>query len=214
MKRLGGVEHFFMLNSERFAPLFSKLLKIELKAGTIEQVKDVRSTLAEALTVPCPCCDQNAQVQLGRTPGSSALHFCSNCKTRFHIHRSSDGNVFTREWGASKELFQDTHRVVAVCPKCSQSVPANFRDDEISTQRYCMNCCSLLTIDASGQVLSSQPSSPVVGAKVTGQGNLIYIYCPRCPAAPPRRPMWQDGPLVRTFCPSCLNVIEGKQTVT
>lgn len=210
VKREGGVERFFMLNSERFAPLFAKLLKIELEVGTIEQVKDVKATLSEALTVSCPSCKQEAQVQLGKFPGSSASHFCSNCKSRFHIHRSAD-DVFTREWGASKEPIQDTHRVIAVCPKCAQSVPANIRDDEISTQRYCMNCCSLLTIDSKGQVLSSQPSDPIMGAKITGQGNLTFIFCPQCPEPPPRRPLWQDGPLVRTFCPSCLRVIEGKK---
>jgi hypothetical protein len=212
VKRQAGVDRFFMLSSERFTPLFARLLRIELKAGTIEQVNDVKSTLAETLTVPCPSCDEDARVQLGKFPGSSALHFCANCKTRFHIHRSADGGVFTREWGASKEVFQGTHRVVAVCPKCAESVPANIRDDEISTQRYCMSCCSLLTIDSNGQVLSSQPSSPIAGAKVTGQGNLTLIYCPQCSETPPRRPLWQNGPLLRAFCPSCLRVIEGKQT--
>jgi hypothetical protein len=213
LKRQSGVERFFMLNSERFAPLFAKLLKIKLRANTIEQVQDVRSTLSEVVTVACPSCRENAKIQLGGFTGSSAFHFCTTCKTRFHIHRGPDGNVFTREWGGggSREPVQSTHRVLSVCPKCGESVPANIRDGEVSTQRYCMNCCSLITIDSTGRVLSSTPSSPVTGANVTSQGHLTFISCPQCSEVPPLRPIWRDGSVVRAVCPSCAHLIEGTQ---
>jgi hypothetical protein len=212
MHRQAGVEKFFMLNSERFAPLFAKQLNVQLRANTIEQVEDVKSTLSEAVTVRCPTCREQARIPLGRGTGSSAMHFCAACKTRFHIHRGADGNVFTREWGASasREATETTHRVVAVCPKCGESVPANIRDDETSTQRYCMTCCSLLTIDQAGQVLSNTASAPITGASVTGQGYFTFISCPQCTQAPPSRAIWRDDSVVRAVCPSCRRLIEGK----
>lgn len=185
IKRVANVETFVMLTSERFAPIFSKLLKIKLQANTVEQVKDVKSTLSEMVSVACPSCQRAATVKLGVAPVSSMVHFCEGCKIRFHVHRAWDSSVFTKAWGSREttalkfpETFSPKHRVEAVCPECNALVPANIRDDESSTQRYCMTCCSLLTIDSAGGVTSSESSSPLLASHVSSQGSLTFVSCP------------------------------------
>lgn len=199
-----------MLSSERFAPLFAELLKFKLLARTIEQVEDVKSTLSESVAVTCPSCQEPATIRLGMYSGSSAIHFCAGCKSRFHIHRGSEGNVFTREWG-SREAIPTTHRVEAICPECSERVPANIRDDQESTRRYCMNCCSLLDIDSSGRVISSRPSSPVVAASIVLQDGFTYLTCPECAGGSPIRTIWGKDQLIRAVCPTCQRLIEGRR---
>lgn len=210
LKRASGVDRFLMLSSERFAPLFAEILKLRLRAKTIEQVEDVKSTLSEPVAVTCPTCHEGATIRLGMYQGSSAIHFCSRCKSRFHIHRGGEGNVFTREWGSSGSI-PTTHRVEAICPKCREYVPANIRDDQESTRRYCMNCCTLLEINSSGGVVSSQPSSPVVAASTVLREGYTYLTCPECAGGPPIRTIWGNDQIVRAVCPSCQRLIEGKR---
>jgi len=157
LRREGKVQSFYMYSSDGFAHRFSELLNVTIHAKTVEQVADVKETLSEVLSVPCPSCDKPATIRLGVLPGASAFQRCEGCQTRFHIHRGADNEILTKKWGAGRPAI---HRVEAVCPKCGKTVTANIRDDDDATERYCMNCYSLLTIEASGRVLKIEPSSP------------------------------------------------------
>lgn len=209
LAREAGVERFFMFSSERFAQRFAPLLNIELRATTVEQVRDVKSTLSESVAVKCPTCGVIGDEIVGVFSGSSALHFCAGCGGRFHVHRGGDGSVFTRERGARAATLK-THRVQAVCPKCREVVPANVRDDQETVERYCMNCCSLLKIDSSGNVLSSKASNPVPTRTVTTDGRFTYLACPACADDKPVRTIWGDDTLIRAVCPTCSKLLEAR----
>lgn len=209
-----GIESFYMLTSERFTQRFATLLNIQLGAQTVAQVTDVKSTLAEVVRVNCPDCKEPASILLGAQVGSSALEFCKSCGVRYHIHRAGDGTAFTKAWGSSEKrrVFDDmpvVHRVEATCPTCQHIVPANVRDDEESTFRYCMQCSSLLQISNTGTVLNSEQSAPLRASQITGTRYLTYLTCPECPQGAAIRAIWGNGFVARTVCPSCSKLIEG-----
>ncbi len=108
LRRQSGVERFFMLSSERFAPLFAGLLKVSLQAKTIEQVQDVKSTLSESVDITCPSCHESATIRLGMFPGSSAMHFCARCKSR-SIFIAVERVMYLLKNGAPENQFQRHH---------------------------------------------------------------------------------------------------------
>jgi hypothetical protein len=199
---------FSMFSSERFAQNFAEVLKIELHQTTVEQVRDVKSTLAEPVSVECPSCNAKGTESLGGVPGSSAVHFCV-CGNRFHVHRGGDGRVFAKEWGSHMPSL-GTHRVEATCPACNATVPANIRDDQRETERYCMDCCTLLHINSRGDVLSSTPSKPISADSKSIEGPYTYLGCAKCPGRPRTRTIWQNDNVVRAVCKDCGRLLEAQ----
>ncbi len=180
LARETNIERFFMLGSERFAQNIAKALNLQLAASTIQQVRDVKETLIAEEKIKCPSCGMIGSVMLGVATGSSAIHYCDGCGSRFHVHRKGEGQVFAREWGGVHAGQSSKVRVEAVCPTCNGLVPANIFEGEATTDRYCMKCCSLLTIDYSGNVVRSCSSAPVPAASVAQEGRFTFLGCPNC----------------------------------
>jgi hypothetical protein len=203
--RNGSVNSFAMLSSDRFAQRFSELLNIKLEATTVTQVRDVKSTLANEVPVNCPSCGTSCTENVGNVAGSSAVHFCKGCDNRFHIHRRGNGSVFCREWGGGNSQPEKVH---ASCPKCAHTVPAVIKEGVDDTERYCMNCCSLLKIDRDGQVVKSTPSFALTAASQVDVDGITYLECPNCPGAQRTRTIWGNGQTARAICRECSALIE------
>lgn len=202
-----SVETFVMLSSDRFAQRFSELLNMDLGDKTVAVVQDVKSTLSNREQVECPSCGVQSFQTLGFHTGSSAVHFCEGCGSRYHVHRSGDVSVFTREWGGTAPV-QTTYRVEAICPECNLNVPAHFKDGASQTERYCMGCCTLLTIGDSGEVLGTERSASVAAFSQTIDGSFTYLGCPNCPGNPQTRTIWGNGRVMRAVCRTCNCLLE------
>ncbi len=211
LKRMTKVSKFFILNSDQFAQRFSSLLNVTLGDSTVQQVRDIRATLTGTEHVKCPDCGLIGTETLGTHPGSSAFHSCEGCSTRFHVNRIGDGQVITRKSGQSRApVGIGRLRVEATCPKCDHVVPANITQGDHSTDRYCMNCCSMLTIDSSGDVLKHYSASPEPAASTSYEGKFSYLTCPECSDSEPIRTIWGNGEVMRAVCPNCQILIEAK----
>ncbi|SCZ85383.1 hypothetical protein [Nitrosomonas mobilis] len=81
-------------NSETLT-VFLKTLRDNLKQ---ESPAGIRTS------VDCPYtdCDGKTEVELGEYPSTSRVVGCDKCHNKFHAHRTSDGAVETKEWGANK----------------------------------------------------------------------------------------------------------------
>jgi uncharacterized protein (DUF983 family) len=203
--RTTTVETFAMLSSDRFAQRFSQLLNITLETTTVTQVRDVKSTLTNEVEVRCPSCGDSSTENVGNSAGSSAVHFCDGCGKRYHVHRRGDGSVFCREWGGATS---QPERVQANCPTCGHTVPAVVREGFDDTERYCMNCCTLLKIDRDGQVIKSTPSLALTAASQVEDDGITYLECPNCPGAPRVRTIWGNGTTARAVCRECSALVE------
>ncbi|MEQ1829409.1 MAG: PIN-like domain-containing protein [Pirellula sp.] len=204
------VETFVMLSSDRFAERFASLLEMQLESKTVAAVQDVKSTLARKEHVDCPNCAHVSYETLGTSAGSSAVHFCENCGERFHVHRSSGGDVFCREWGGNASSPRQSRRIEATCPVCSSTVPASIKEGTFQTERYCMGCCTLLKINSRGDILQTQPSEPVAAINLENDGPFMYLGCPNCPGHPQTRSIWGNGSIARAVCQNCSCLLESK----
>ena len=206
LRREAGVGRFFMVASERFAQIFAPILKVPLSNATLEQVRDVRSTLRESVKVACPICGTSGVTSLGVPPGSSAIHHCLNCRMPFHVNRGGDGQVIIRQKGTKTGSFVSRH-IEVTCPSCSGVVPANIREGQDVVERYCMGCCSLLKISDNGQIISDTPSQSLP-TSFTSDGKHSYLRCPECPGEPLARALWRNDVLIRGVCPECRKLLQ------
>jgi hypothetical protein len=100
-----NVEMFHMYQSDTFMIDAEKYLGIRVREESVNQVRDISQLdqLDEDKrleTVLCPECEYVAATELGTEPGSSAGPLqCASCGESFHVHRRSDGSVFTRLMG-------------------------------------------------------------------------------------------------------------------
>jgi transposase-like protein len=152
--------------------------------------------------VNCPACGRHVTVRLGKTIGDSAVHTCSECMQRFHIHRDNEGKAFTRPWGGM------SRHIVVECPNCHNSVPLNFNPSKQFEERYCMTCTSLLKVDPDGQVVTITESIPLLAEVVSHSSNRSILRCPECGQGSEVPSIWTSGNLSRGVCRHCGKLLQ------
>jgi len=151
--------------------------------------------------VRCPICSTKSRVEVGAYPGDSQIVNCNGCKTRYHVHRRSSGEVFTRPWGG-----EGARRIVAKCPKCGNEVPATFKRGSPEEKRFCMKCSTKLTIGSTGEVLEQEASEPVEARASYSAEGRILLECRTCKVSVPS--IWWDDNVYRGGCPECGALLE------
>jgi hypothetical protein len=151
--------------------------------------------------VACPNCQALSVVRLGVNPGDSSLTLCSSCSCKFHVHRDTVGNVITRPWGGPK-------RIEAVCPTCNGVVPVNYDLSNPKEERFCMNCCSELTILRDGSVVDVRESTPTRADVVGQSGQKQILKCPQCGLE--HLTIWSNQRVARGVCKGCSLLLETK----
>jgi hypothetical protein len=159
-------------------------------------------------SVKCPHCSSVVPVVLGTAHGESGVGSCGKCLQRFHVHRALDGVPFTRAMGvASRPL--DRKQMTVECSECHNPVPLNFNLTKTSERRFCMNCCSSLTILATGEIADKSKENPTQTVTVGWNGNRQVLKCPKCNGA--FSALWANLDLVRAACPNCGILLQDKR---
>lgn len=135
----------------------------------------------ELVRVECPECPKECDVALGIEAGESAIATCDSCSCRFHIHRDSDGKVFTRRWGSSggakKPLEFD-------CPNCKSFTFSvrSPRGDGTWKPRYCLKCYAKIQPSRDEPYVLESPRRPILADEVgkVGPMDRSLLRCSEC----------------------------------
>ena len=161
--------------SEASREIDSVQSKLQVLMEQIQNGDDV-PRISESVT--CPECETTTLADVGIIPGESALPTCSNCNSRFHVHRVEDGDLLVKKSGFKSPDFK---KIEVECPKCSapQSLRAQSDDHEVKV-RFCLDCYSKIEIDPSKeQVIRSTDAEKVEAEIVDMEGGKYILQCPR-----------------------------------
>lgn len=169
--------------------------RIQLEFGDISSERR-----EETVSCPSSSCSNTVTVKLGTRQGDSASSSCPRCATRFHVHRAAGGAPFTKSMGSPTA---PTHRksMEVSCPTCKANVPLNFDTTKPSERRFCMSCCSALTILPSGEIANVAAEKAVDTETIGFSGARQVMKCPQCSGS--YHALWSNSDFARAACPTC-----------
>jgi len=171
----------------------TQLASMKKDFGGIDVVKSTER-------IRCPHCAAEATVMLGNNIGDSAVHTCTSCNQRFHVHRDALGNTFTRPWGSTKR------RMEIACPECGGNIPLNYDPKKPYEERYCMYCTCLIRIECDGKAAKIKDAGSIETKVLTYKGNVKLLRCPKCQAD--TAAIWWTADVVRAVCSKCGDLLE------
>lgn len=78
----------------------AQILKNEVENIVESARKQITSDIPTSIeSIDCPECGANFMHPIGIATGSSSMPTCEKCGAKFHAHRGTDGNVFTKKRG-------------------------------------------------------------------------------------------------------------------
>ena len=176
-----------------------------------EQLTTAQETISqlktEKIVIDCPNCGRKKKTQLGIPVGSTATSTCTKCATTFNVHRSHDGPLtrVMKSVSLQPPVENNAGAVAVRCTKCQQDFTVNFRNSE-EVKRFCLNCCSELTVSRNGTIKNVIPSTAVQSTEMSITDGRKQLKCPECSKLELIR--FQNKSVYRGVCIACSQVIE------
>jgi|GEM_PF-6701789 len=182
--------------------------------GARLQLDSARKSLGDTISdrreenVVCPHCASSTRVILGTNQGDSGVGSCSACLQRFHVHRGIDGKSFSRAMGTATAP-PGKKPIDVECPGCHSEVRINFDTSRETESRFCMVCCSKLTVLPDGQIVGNSKEEPVKTETVGWIGNRQVLKCPKCNGT--FKALWGNAEFARGACSACGILLETRR---
>jgi len=157
--------------------------------------------------VPCPYCHSINSVEVGDFPGDTSTPTCTECNTRFNIHRSSAGTPFTRKvlhgiasTPPAVDIAPDAARWSFKCPTCnSERTIALIPGSSIRRNIVCTECLTELTLDTVAHTIQQGQKCKRLAGKIEGRsGARPVMACPECGTKVVA--LMNDGAAYMAFC--------------